>query len=174
MRSRPTRRREERRCPWRRDRRPTEYALRDQRRRQRATSRNLLYARRRGGPPPRRHDLPPAVVTVTIPLARLLAMAYRQLIDDLHDRLAAAGHSDVRPEFGYVLLAVREQPTTGADIALLLGVTKQAASKLIDEMERGGYVKRQAHGDDGRAKAIAITARGKTFLALVESIYDDL
>jgi len=114
------------------------------------------------------------VVALTIPLARLLAMAYRQLIDDLHDRLAAAGHADVRPAFGYVLLAVREQPTTGADIALLLGVTKQAASKLIDEMEWGGYVKRQAHGDDGRAKAIAITTRGKTFLALVESIYDEL
>jgi DNA-binding MarR family transcriptional regulator len=120
------------------------------------------------------------VVTVTraapapIPLARLLAMAYRQLIDELHARLAAAGHRDVRPAFGYVLLAVREQPTTGADIAALLGVTKQAASKLIDEMERGGYLKRQPHGEDARAKAIAITARGRTFLTLVESIYRDI
>jgi hypothetical protein len=39
-------------------------------------------------------------------------MAYRQLIDALHDRLAAAGHDDVRPAFGYMLLALREQPTT--------------------------------------------------------------
>ncbi|MBA3672198.1 MAG: winged helix-turn-helix transcriptional regulator [Gemmatimonadaceae bacterium] len=109
-----------------------------------------------------------------IPLARLLALAYRQLIDELHVRLAALGYADVRPAFGYVLLALREQPTTGADIALLLGVTKQAASKLIDVMERGGYVRRKAHGNDARAKTIAITARGRKVLVTVESIYRGL
>ena len=109
-----------------------------------------------------------------VPLARLLAMAYRQLIDQLHERLAAEGYTDVRPTFGYVLLAVRDQPTMGADIALLLGVTKQAASKLIDVMEQGGYVKRQTHGGDARAKEVAITTRGRKFLATVESIYRDL
>jgi DNA-binding MarR family transcriptional regulator len=109
-----------------------------------------------------------------IPLARLLALAFRQLIDQLHERLAAAGYHDVRPAFGYVLLALRDHPATGADVAVLLGVTKQAASKVVDEMERGGYVKRQPHGDDARAKAIVITARGRKFLGVVESIYDDL
>ena len=110
----------------------------------------------------------------SVPLARLLAMAYRQLIDRLHERLAAEGYTDVRPTFGYVLLAVRDGPTTGADIALLLGVTKQAASKLVDAMEQGGYVRRQTHGDDARTKEIAITARGRRFLVTVESIYRDL
>jgi DNA-binding MarR family transcriptional regulator len=109
-----------------------------------------------------------------VPLARLLAMAYRQLIDQLHARLARGGYTDVRPAFGYVLLALREQPTTGASIALLLGVTKQAASKLVDAMEQGGYVRRQTHDDDARAKEIAITARGRKFLVAVESIYHDL
>jgi len=109
-----------------------------------------------------------------VPLARLLAMAFRQLIDQLHERLAAAGYRDVRSTYGYVLLAVRDHQTTGADIALLLGVSKQAASKLVDEMEHGGYVKRQPHGDDARAKSIAITSRGRRFLGVVESIYDDL
>jgi DNA-binding MarR family transcriptional regulator len=101
-------------------------------------------------------------------------MAYRQLIDRLHESLAAEGYTDVRPTYGYVLLAVRDGPTTGADIALLLGVTKQAASKLVDAMEQGGYVRRQTHGDDARAKEIAITARGRRFLGTVESIYRDL
>ena len=38
------------------------------------------------------------------PLARLFAIAYRQLIDGLHDRLQARGWTDVRPAFGFVLL----------------------------------------------------------------------
>ncbi|MEP6835335.1 MAG: MarR family winged helix-turn-helix transcriptional regulator [Gemmatimonas sp.] len=110
----------------------------------------------------------------SIPLARLLALAYRQLIDDLHVRLATTPYAEVRPTFGYVLLALREHPATGADIALLLGVTKQAASKLIDTMEHGGYLQRQPHQNDARAKTVAITAKGRKVLVTVESIYRDL
>lgn len=109
-----------------------------------------------------------------MPLARLLALAYRQLIDDLHARLATSGYDDVRPAFGYVLLAIREKPVTGVDIGVLLGVSKQAASKLIDEMERRGYVERRSHREDARAKQVAITARGRRFLVVVESIYGDI
>ncbi len=111
---------------------------------------------------------------MSVPLARLLAMAYRQLIDDLHARLAARGYKDVRPSYGYVLVAVRERPHTGAELAELLGVTKQAASKILESMERAGYVKRTRHGDDARAKAIVLTARGRAFLRVVESIYREL
>lgn len=109
-----------------------------------------------------------------IPLARLLAIAYRRLIDGLHARLAERGYTDVRPAFGYVLLAVREKPTTGADVAALLGVSKQAASKLVEAMEQGGYLERRAHGDDARAKQLVLTARGRKFLLTVESIYEEL
>jgi DNA-binding MarR family transcriptional regulator len=109
-----------------------------------------------------------------LPLARLMAMAYRQLITDLHAKLADRGYTDVRSAYGFVLLAVRSAPTTGADVAELLGMTKQAASKLIDAMELGGYVERQPHGEDARAKAIAITARGRKFLATAEGIYREL
>ncbi|HEY2164474.1 MAG TPA: hypothetical protein VGH04_10810 [Gemmatimonadaceae bacterium] len=45
---------------------------------------------------------------------------------------------------------------------------------MVNQLERGGYVKRQPHGDDARAKSIAITSRGRRFLGVVESIYDDL
>ena len=38
------------------------------------------------------------------PLARLFAIAYRLLIDGLHERLRARGWTDVRPAFGFVLL----------------------------------------------------------------------
>lgn len=109
-----------------------------------------------------------------IPLARLLALAYRQMIDELHTRLARTPFDDVRPTYGYVLLSLSDESATGADIAALLGVTKQAASKLLETMEAGGYVKRQPHSDDARAKSVAITAKGRRVLETVESIYRDL
>src|SRR5881227_2684131 len=95
-----------------------------------------------------------------VPMARLLAIAYRQLIDGLHSRLPAAGFDDVRPSYGFVLLAVRDRPTTIVDLAGLLGVTKQAASKLVGAMDAAGYVQRTADASDARAKNIALAPRG--------------
>ena len=60
------------------------------------------------------------------------------------------------------------------DLADLLGVTKQAASQLVDAMELGGYVHRRDDPDDARAKLVALTPRGRTFLGTVETIYRGL
>ena len=109
-----------------------------------------------------------------VPMARLLAMAYRQLIDGLHSRLPAAGFTDVRPSYGFVLLAVRDRPTTIVDLAALLGVTKQAASKLVGAMHDAGYVRRTTTAADARAKNIELAPRGVELLSAVEAIYSEL
>lgn len=106
-----------------------------------------------------------------IPLARLLAMAYRQIIDQLHSTLAERGWTDVRPPYGFVLLAARHGPITPRAITELLGFTKQAASQLIDAMERDGYLKREPDPADARAKLVSITRKGSRLLAEVEDIY---
>jgi len=40
----------------------------------------------------------------SLPLARLLAIAYRQLITDLNLELGRRGWTDVRPAYGFALL----------------------------------------------------------------------
>ena len=108
------------------------------------------------------------------PLARLFAIGYRALVDGMHERLLDRGWSDVRPTYGFVLLATRSAGTQVVDLAALLGVTKQAASKLVDAMDIAGYVARQNHPSDGRAKTVVLTARGHQLLAAVEAIYLEL
>lgn len=109
-----------------------------------------------------------------IPLARLMAMAFRDLIDSLHACLADRGWTGVRPAYGFVLLAARDHGTSGTQIAALLGMTKQAASKLVDAMSDAGLVERRAVNDDARAKRVELTTTGRRFLADVEQIYADL
>lgn len=109
-----------------------------------------------------------------VPLARLTSIAARTLIDGLHERLVARGIHDVRPAFGYVLLAVRDAPTSGGAIASLMGMTKQAASKLVDAMVVARLVKRRDDPDDARRQQIVLLARGRRLLAEVESIYAEL
>lgn len=106
-----------------------------------------------------------------VPLARLFAMAFRQLIDDLHERLAEEGWADMKRPYGFVLVAARDRPTSGKDIAALMGMTKQAASKLIDGMVEAGYVVRVVDPSDQRQKAVSLTSRGREVLAAVERIY---
>jgi DNA-binding MarR family transcriptional regulator len=109
-----------------------------------------------------------------VPLARLFAMAYRLLVDELHERLAARGWTGVRPAFGFVLLALRSGPVGLRELPGALGTSKQAVSKLIEAMVAAGYVERESAPGDARAKRVRLSPRGQALLAEVESIWAEL
>jgi DNA-binding MarR family transcriptional regulator len=109
-----------------------------------------------------------------VPLARLFAMGYRLLVDALHERLASRGWTDVRPSYGFVLLALRNGPAPLRDLPAAMGTSKQAVSKLVEGMVTGGYVERATDPGDSRGKRVALTVRGRALLAAVEDIYQEL
>lgn len=106
-----------------------------------------------------------------MPLARLMAMAFRSMIDELHRRLDERGWGELRPAHGFVLVNVRDRVTTAQDVARLMGMSKQAAAKLVDAMVALGLVVRVEHPDDKRAFQIGLTPRGQDALTAVEAIY---
>lgn len=114
-------------------------------------------------PPPAGFELP----------LRLLA-AFRLLIDALHERLAAEGHPDARPLHGFVLQALGPDGTTAAELGRRLGVSKQAAGKTVEALERQGYVARRDDPADARRRVVVRTARGTDLLARSARIFDEL
>jgi DNA-binding MarR family transcriptional regulator len=102
-----------------------------------------------------------------------MAMGLRSLVDALHERLERRG-IEVKPVFAFVLLASRERPLTGNDVAGLLGISKQAASKLADTMEAEHYLTRKPHPEDARAKLLHIAPKGRRVLEAAESVYGEL
>ena len=94
-------------------------------------------------------------------LAILLVGASRAVADVLQVALEAAGIEGMRSAFGFVLRAVGDEGVTLTDLAQRLAVTKQAAIKVVDEMERRGFLERLPHPDDRRAKIIAPTELGR-------------
>jgi DNA-binding MarR family transcriptional regulator len=93
-------------------------------------------------------------------LAILLAATGRALADELGTAMRAAGLT-VTPAFGFVIRAVAaEQPTINR-LAELLDVSKQAASKLADEVEQAGFIERAANPADRRSVRLRLTAEGK-------------
>jgi DNA-binding MarR family transcriptional regulator len=56
---------------------------------------------------------------------------------------------------------LREGPTTQAALATLLGVEPISVSRLIDRMELGGWLHREAHPDDRRARIVVASAKAR-------------
>ncbi|MFI6908491.1 MarR family winged helix-turn-helix transcriptional regulator [Nonomuraea sp. NPDC050394] len=103
-----------------------------------------------------------------------LFMAFRMIIDELHAELARQGHPDVRPMHGFVMQAVGPHGTTAVELGRTLGVSKQAAGKTIDTLERLGYVERSTDPADSRRKIVKLTPYGVDALMKSAAIFDDL
>ncbi|WP_327088824.1 MarR family winged helix-turn-helix transcriptional regulator [Nonomuraea sp. NBC_01738] len=102
-----------------------------------------------------------------------LFMGFRVLIDELNAELARRGHTDLRPMYGFVMQAIGDG-TTAVELGRTLGVSKQAAGKTVETLERLGYVERTVDPRDARSKLIRLTTRGVDALVTSARIFDDL
>jgi DNA-binding MarR family transcriptional regulator len=93
-------------------------------------------------------------------LAVLIMSAAAALVDGIHADVTASGFDDLRPTHGFAFVRISYGDATVGDVAEHLGVTKQAASQLVDELVHKGYVTRRPHPGDARAKLLALTERG--------------
>ncbi|MEU7339696.1 MarR family winged helix-turn-helix transcriptional regulator [Streptomyces sp. NPDC007074] len=91
--------------------------------------------------------------------AALLAVA-GELTQRIHEGVVARGFEGVRPAHGFAFTRLAPDGATITELAAHLGVTKQAASQLVDELVRKGYVERHPHPGDARARLIVLTERG--------------
>lgn len=90
-------------------------------------------------------------------LTVLLGLAFQLLLAEFNDRVAEAGYPDLRPVHGLAFQALGPAGATSSELATRLGVTKQAAGQLVDDLERRGYVRREPHPAGGRRKLVVLT-----------------
>jgi DNA-binding MarR family transcriptional regulator len=100
-------------------------------------------------------------VTNADALPFLLLRASSRLVDGIQDRMARRGYDDVRPAHGFAFTLIAGGGATAGQLAEHLGVTKQAAAQMVQELEAKGYVTRSTDPDDRRAKRVVLTARGR-------------
>jgi DNA-binding MarR family transcriptional regulator len=75
-------------------------------------------------------------------------------------QIAAAGFPELRPAHGYVFQHLIVGSKTVTELARLLGMTVQGASKLVIELERLGYVAHILDAADRRQRIVSLTPRG--------------
>jgi DNA-binding MarR family transcriptional regulator len=90
----------------------------------------------------------------------MLRSAWTELIDEVFERLIAAGFDDLRPVHRPILRDLLTSNLRPSELATRLGLSKQAVNDLVREFEAKGYITLEPDPDDGRAKRIIATDRG--------------
>jgi len=93
-------------------------------------------------------------------LAAALLTASRALVDGISAGVSARGFTDIRPAHGFAFTRLAPDGATLTQLASHLGISRQAAAQLIDELAAKGYVERRPHPDDARARLIVLTGKG--------------
>lgn len=107
-------------------------------------------------------------------LALLLLSAYRLLVDDAVEGLAAQGHPDVRPVHDFAMRAILSGADSASELGRRMAVSKQAAAKTIATLVERGYVVREPDPRDARRKRIEVTPLGLEVMSTGEAIFDEL
>jgi DNA-binding MarR family transcriptional regulator len=104
---------------------------------------------------------------VVIPaLLRAARGSYAQAI---RTHLEEAGFDDLPRNGGFVLGGMANHGGSAADMIHGLGVSKQAASQLIDTLVLRGYLTRDLNPDDRRRMTLELTDRGHAAATAVRS-----
>lgn len=95
------------------------------------------------------------------PVLLLITLAERHLAEGLQAHLVAAGFDDHRVVHHNVMAHVTFDGIRLTELAEKAGITKQAMSELVLDLERLGYLVRTADPHDRRAKLITFTDKGR-------------
>jgi DNA-binding MarR family transcriptional regulator len=95
----------------------------------------------------------------------LLAEAFNMYVEHLHRGLARRGFTDLRPTFGLALRALHARPRTLTELAGELGVTKQAAAKVVGDLEGRSLIEREPSPADRRSALLRLSDRGEALVA---------
>lgn len=100
-------------------------------------------------------------------LPALLRAARGAYADAIRLRLADAGFDDLPRNGSYVVGGMANHGGSAGGLVRQLGVSKQAASQLIDTLVLRGYLDRSPDAEDRRRVSIAVTPRGEAAAAAI-------
>ena len=106
--------------------------------------------------------------------AVLLRDAFAAINGVVPRRLAEQGHGAVRTAHGAVFQYLDDDGTTVSTLAERAEMTKQAMAELVQYLEEHGYVRRVPNPQDGRAKLVLPTAKGREVVAIAQSLVPEL
>jgi len=97
-------------------------------------------------------------------IGKLLQQAFRGFASQMHKHLRAAGYSDLTPTLAEMLATIPQNGIRIIALAQAFGITKQAASEAIRQLQKNGYLHKDMDPYDARSVLIRLSPRGKQFM----------
>ena len=116
----------------------------------------------------------PEVDDDVIVMPALLRGARGSYAEAVRTDLTAAGFDDLPRNGPFVLGGMARFNASAADMITGLGVTKQAASQLIDLLVVRGYLTREMDPEDRRRMTISLTDRGRGAAQVTRSAVESI
>lgn len=104
----------------------------------------------------------------------LLALARQSWITQMADGLAARGYGDYRRSDAAAVRMLQRGPMSIGRLGVALGVTRQAARKVADGLERRGYATLARDEMDARQVNVELTSEGEAYADAVRSVIEKL
>ena len=107
-------------------------------------------------------------------MIRLLDAAFDCFQQELARRVAETDYKDIRMTHGCVFGNIDPDGSRLTDLAERAHMTKQSVGEVVNELGQLGYLERVPDPDDGRAKIIRLTERGRAAQALGRELIDEV
>ena len=96
-----------------------------------------------------------------VTLIALFRAVARLMVDELVERLHAAGYRDHTAAHHPVFENIDREGTRLTVLAARAGMTHQSMGELVRTLERRGYLERRSDPSDGRVTLVLLTAHGR-------------
>ena len=104
----------------------------------------------------------------------LLALARQSWIAQMAGGLAARGYGDYRRSDAAAVRLLQRGPMSIGRLGAALGVTRQAARKVADGLERRGFASLARDEFDARQVMIKLTSDGEAYAGAVRAVIEKL
>ena len=104
------------------------------------------------------------------PFGDLLALARQSWVWQIADRLELHGYADYRRSDAAVLRLLSRTHPSISELGSMLGISRQAARKLADALERRGYARVETDQRDSRRLNVVLTGAGEAYAAAIVDV----
>jgi DNA-binding MarR family transcriptional regulator len=101
----------------------------------------------------------------TLDLGHLALFVGQAVAASVQQAIEKAGFGGLRFSHGFVIQHLVDEPRTIGELARRMGVSQQAASKVVAELEALGYVERTGDDGDARIRRVGLSRRGRAAIA---------
>lgn len=107
-------------------------------------------------------------------LRPLLAARYEWLEGEIYARAEGNGYGHIPPAMARMFGHIGQHSVSTSSLAKKMGISRQAAHKMVNEARRLGLVKLVESPEDRRVKQVAYTDEGREMVASAERELNDI